>query len=94
MEEEERPIDQTGTWQDWNLIVLGTYKQIVMLIKVKDKKTGVIYSSNMMAGNKHYILEMNFYEEDYKKLIQTRYNIKEKKVENNFSQKLFIIQPS
>ena len=31
-----------------------------MLIKVKDKKTGVIYSSNMMDGNKHSILAMNF----------------------------------
>jgi len=31
-----------------------------MLIKVKDKKTGVIYSTNMMDGNKHSILEINF----------------------------------
>lgn len=31
-----------------------------MLIKVKDKKTGTVYSSNMMDNNKHSILEINY----------------------------------
>ena len=25
-EQEERPIDQTGTWQEWNMIENGIYK--------------------------------------------------------------------
>ena len=31
-----------------------------MLIKVKDNKTGIIYSTNMVDSNKHSILGMNF----------------------------------
>ncbi len=31
-----------------------------MELKIRDKKTGVIYSSNMSGENKHTILSMNF----------------------------------